>query len=273
MKLSYHTTTFRNFKIDEAIRLIAAAGYNGVDMAMIDPHLHVMKCSDEQVRETKKLCDSLGLAVACVCVAWPNLLSETPYEPTIINGDAKGRQARIDSLKRTIEVAHMFDSPCINMVSGFPFEGVSPERSREYLLEGINTLLPELGKTVMAIEPEPDFFVETTTDAISVIKELNSPNFGLTMDIGHVIISEDDPYGAIERALPYTSHMHVEDIKDKVHAHLSLGEGDIDFKRVAAAIKAANYPHYISVELQNHLDKWQRALYESRDYLRELFRA
>jgi sugar phosphate isomerase/epimerase len=55
--------------------------------------------------------------------------------------------------------------------------------------------------------------------------------------------------------------------ENKVHFHEIPGEGDIDFAQVAALVKAAKYPHYISVELHNHDQDWQRALDVSRDYL------
>jgi len=271
MKFCFYSATLRNFELSEAFRLISTAGYDGVELTLIDPHMHMLKATNEQAREAQKQCADLGLEIACACVAWPTLLSEELFEPSIIAADPKGRQQRIDSIRRSIEIAHHLDCPVVNIVSSFPPGGVPTERAREWFLEGINTLLPELGDKVLVVEPEPDFFVETTTDAIEFIKEINSPGFRLMMDIGHVYISEKDCYGAIERALPYTRHIHIEDIKDMVHDHLRLGEGDIDFERIAAIMKAANYQHFISVELQNHLVEWQRALYESRDYLRKMF--
>ena len=67
--------------------------------------------------------------------------------------------------------------------------------------------------------------------------------------------------------MPFTRHMHIEDIKGRVHHHEIPGEGDIDFDRVFSILHKANYAHYISVELHHHNDRWQSALSESLAFL------
>lgn len=267
MKLSYNATTLRDFGVLQAMQHVRDAGYDGVEIALNDTHLHPLKSTPEQIAEVKKYCNDIGLAIACIAAGGPTLLGDTPYEPSMITADTAGRQARIDVIRRSIELTQRLGCPVININSGLPTEAVPPEKAQEYLMQALNTVLPDLGDTILAFEPEPDFFVGTTTKGIEVISAINSPKLRMNLDIGHVFCSEVDCYDKVEAALPYTRHIHIEDIKGGIHHHEIPGEGDIDFKRIVGLLKAANYNHYVSVELHHHDKMWQRALKESRDYL------
>lgn len=272
-KLCFNATTLRNFDILQAVRLIREAGYDGVELALNNTHLHPLRSTGAEIAAVKDTCAEIGLAIACVAAGGPDLLGDTPYEPSLISPDANGRKSRLDVIKRSVELAQKLECPVVNFNSGMLTPGVSPHQAQDYLLEGIDSLLPCLDeKTMFVIEPEPDFFVGTTAKGIEILKELNTPKIMLNLDIGHVFCSEteDDCYYNVERTLPYTRHIHIEDIKGGVHHHEIPGEGDIDFRRIMAAIENAGYPYYVSVELHHHDQMWQRALDQSRDYLLKL---
>lgn len=267
-KLCFNATTLRNFDIKEAVRLIRESGYEGVELAMNNTHLHPMKSTREEVLAVKKICEEIGLQIACVAAGGPDLMGDTPYEPSMINADPSARMRRLEVIKRSIELAQLLECPIVNINSGMLTPAVTSHMAQNFLLEGINSLLPSLGEeTLFVIEPEPNFFVGTTTKAIEVIEELNTPKVMLNLDIGHVFCCEEDCYNKVERALPYTRHIHIEDIKDRIHHHEIPGEGDIDFGRIMASINNADYQYFVSVELHHHDQMWQRALDESRDYL------
>ena len=271
MKFCFNSTTLRNIEFSKALSLIREAGYDGVEIALNDTHIHPLTSSDTELSEVKKICSDLGLEIACIAAGGPTLLGDTPYEPSLITAEAAGRQSRIDVVRRSIELTQRLCCPVLNINSGLPTDAVSPELAQEYFLSAVNSFIPELGGITLVIEPEPNFFVGTTTKAIDMINEINSPAVMLNLDIGHVFCCEDDCYDGIERALPYTRHIHIEDIKGKIHFHEIPGEGDIDFARIAVSVKASGYPHFISVELHNHDQDWQRALDISLAYIKKLF--
>ena len=59
---------------------------------------------------------------------------------------------------------------------------------------------------------------------------------------------EEDALSSLQQHLPLTRHLQVEDIADRVHAHLVPGDGDVDFGAVGEVL-AAGYEGWISVEL------------------------
>ena len=64
------------------------------------------------------------------------------------------------------------------------------------------------------------------------------PRFGLTLDIGHRhCVERDDLPACVRRALPYTVHVQIEDMRRAVHEHLEFGEGEIDFVPVLAELR------------------------------------
>lgn len=267
-RLSFNATTLRDFDIKQAVRLIRNAGYEGVEIALNDTHLHPLTSSREEVLEVKQICADIGLEIACIAAGGPTLLGEEPYEPSMISADKSARARRLDVYKKSIELAQLIGCPIVNINSGMLAGKVSEKQARAWVMEGVESLLSGLGaNTSLVIEPEPGFFIGTTDKAIALLRDLDSPKVRLNLDIGHVFCSEEDGYNQVTKALPYTRHIHIEDIKDRIHHHEIPGEGDIDFATIMQSIRDAGYPYFISVELHHHDQMWERALEESRDYL------
>lgn len=269
LKLCFNATTLRYIELTEALDHIKKAGYEAVEIALNDTHIHPLKSSREQLLAVKKHCEDIGLIIACVAAGGPTLLGETPYEPSMICADPHGRAERLDVYKRSIELAHTVGSPILNINSGILKEGVSAEEADGYFRSGIEQLLAEAGDLTLVLEQEPGFFVGTTKTAIQYIKEFNTEKLRFNLDIGHVFCSEpeEECYDNVRTSLPYTRHIHIEDIKDRVHFHQIPGDGDIDFDRIIKIIEDSGYSHYVCVELHNHDGVWQKALDESRAYL------
>jgi len=267
LKLSFNSTTLRDYDVLEACRYIRAAGYDGVELALGDAHLHPLRTSAQKVKDIKRQCADIGLDIVCLAAGGPDLLGSTRYEPSLITYSAEGRSERLDVIRRSIALAQDLGCPVVNFNSGLPREDVPAEIANDYLLGGLQQLTRNLGNTILAMEPEPDFFVGNTDKAIEIINSINHSQLRLNLDVGHVFCSQENAYEAIKRSIPYTRHIHIEDIKDAVHYHEIPGEGDIDFPRVISIINQQDYEHYISVELHNHDKRWQDALNLSRKYL------
>jgi hypothetical protein len=61
--------------------------------------------------------------------------------------------------------------------------------------------------------------------------------------------------------------VQIEDMRRGVHEHLPLGEGEIDFPPVLAALHAAGYPGLVSVELPRHSHTAATAARHSIEFL------
>ncbi len=280
--LSFNTQCLRNLPLDRAIEETAKAGYEGTDLAYLAGHLHPFDATRKQLDELKDQFARLPLKPAALSSGGPFVLSDDPFEPSLISRDRKAREQRINLISAALEMADELSIPVVQFVSGIRQTDVSAEEATEMLTEGIRACLKNTGEAVLVLEPEAQLpesmgggrcFIETTTQAIPIIEEISSPRFRLNMDITHVQCCEDDLLQRIADAMPYTRHIHIADIKGKVHRHEIPGEGDIDLRSVLKVIKEANYEHYLSIELHSHADEWERALYQGREYMLEQMQA
>lgn len=265
--LSYNSNGLRNLSTEEAIRSVAAAGYDGIELSVHKSLFHPLNMSVRELKELKNAVESSNLRISCLAAGSADILSDIPYEPSLIAAKAEQRQMRINLIRRTMEVARYLEAPVVNFASGLLSPGVAAESAHAYLVEGIQACLRHQDDVILAIEPEPGMFIETTEEAIDLIQEINSPKFALNLDIGHVYCCEDDYLGKIAKALDYSVHIHVEDIVNKVHHHEIPGTGEIDFLAFAKLCRQKGYQDFISVELYHHASVWQQALQQSKDFL------
>ena len=265
--LAYNTNGLRNMPLEDAIREVSGAGYDGIELSLHSSHLHPLKCPRKAIDGVKRVLRDTHLYRACVAAGAADLLGDEPFEPSLISPEKKQRRRRVDLIRAAVELAHRMSFPVVNFASGIIKDGASPEKARERLIEGINIILKDSGDVTLAIEPEPDMFIAASSEAIELMEEIDSPMLALNLDIGHVQCCEEALENAVSKAAPYARHMHIEDIKGRTHHHEIPGEGDIDFKAVFRTLKAAGYKNYLSVELYHHADVWRKALTESRRYL------
>ena len=267
--LSYNTNGLRNIPLYKAIQEVSKAGYEGIELSLHSSHFHPFETSRQKLRTLKSMLDDNPVVPVCIAAGAADLLSSEPFEPSLISSDQEGRQQRIDLLCSTIDIAAFLSVPVVNFASGSLKKGGSPEKAEANLITAIKSCLKNVGDIILAIEPEPGMFIETTAQAISLIGKIGSAQLRLNLDIGHVQCCEDDLLGSISRSLSLVRHIHIEDIKAKVHHHEIPGEGNLDFRSIFRILKDSSYQYYLSVELYHHADDWERALRQSRQHLLE----
>jgi hypothetical protein len=105
----------------------------------------------------------------------------------------------------------------------------------------------------LAFEPEPGMFIDTMDKFAELHGKVNRKNFGLTLDVGHIVCTGEAPVGAqIRRWQEWLWNIHIEDMKKGTHEHLMLGEGEVDFGDVLGALREIGYRRGVYVELSRH---------------------
>lgn len=270
LKFAYNTNGLRNMPLEEAIKQISNHNYDGIEISLHKQHFHPLDINIEEVKKIKSALKSSDLVLSNIATGCDDILSDEKFEPSIICKDSIGRKKRIELLIKTAEFAEYLGVDVINFATGFKSDKVSNSEAYEYLKQGINYLLVKCPKTIFALEPEPDMFIEKTEQAIKLINEINNPRLMLNLDIGHVYCCEENPILSIRKSIPYARHIHIEDIKNRVHYHQIPGTGDIDFNTILKDLIEYNYQYYISVELYHHADDWNNALDKSIKYLKQI---
>lgn len=162
--------------------------------------------------------------------------------------NGKVRQAYLETAHDTIELAKLAAAPVINMHLAKGIYITLPDR-REFLFQRYETEYLKyilayrsmceaaIGDSDIRIAVEnTDGFMEHEKRAIELL--LESPCFGLTLDIGHSHAVNDMDIPFYEAHLDRLIHMHAHDAKGR-KPHLAFGDGDIDLKaRLSMAERA-----------------------------------
>jgi sugar phosphate isomerase/epimerase len=121
------------------------------------------------------------------------------------------------------------------------------------------------------IEPEPNLLIENSKQFLEFVHLMDSDLVKLNFDIGHFFCVNEDLPKAIYKLSNYIEHFHIEDISiERIHKHLLLGEGVIDFKTVFKTIHDIGFEGYCTVELYPYQDCPQYAARKSIEFLNGL---
>ena len=89
-------------------------------------------------------------------------------------------------------------------------------------------------------------------------------------DTAHLTAGGGNPVELIEKHAGRLAHVHLKDYKYATGAFLPLGQGDIDFGGVIAAVKSAGYDSWLMVELDSYDGDPKEAAKISKRYLDDL---
>src|SRR5919197_3627977 len=194
MRFAYNSNGLKHHSATEAIRLLAGLGYDGIELALQREHLHPLEASAEQVGGVREALRASGLGIVGGAGV-PDALGEGRFEPSLFHPDADGRAQRRRYLEASLEVAAELGAEVLVFCSGYLRPEVERAAAWGWLVEGVAEICrraAELGLSV-AVEPEPEHFVETLDDFRRLRGRGCAPNFGITADVGHLYVTEAGP--------------------------------------------------------------------------------
>jgi sugar phosphate isomerase/epimerase len=249
LRFAFNTNGAANHRLDDALTLIAEAGYDGVALTL-DIH-HLDPFDPDFLLNTRHVAARLrALNLGCVVETGARFLLDprAKHEPTLLNPDPDGRDLRVDFLTRALTVVAETGGEAMSFWAGVPQPGVTKEQARSWLLEGVEEIMrrAEAMGVVAALEPEPGMLIETVDDWVT----LGIPGLKLALDTGHCLVTgERDPAVAVTEFADVLGTVTIEDMKRGSHIHLPFGEGDMDVPSVLGALQQIGFTKLICVEL------------------------
>ncbi|MFI0371950.1 sugar phosphate isomerase/epimerase family protein [Actinomadura sp. 1N219] len=276
MRLAYGTNGFGSHRLDDAVRVLADLGYDGValtlDAAHLDPYA---PGAAREVDRLAALLSRLGLRAVVETGGRYLLDPHRKHRPTLLCPPEQAAD-RIDLLRRAVRIASDLDAEAVSFWSGAVPAGLPERVAWTRLVSGVETVLDEAERhdVPLGFEPEPGMFVETIDGFERLRDLLGGPRlFGLTLDIGHCRCLEPEPVPAcVRRAGAHLVNVQIEDMRRGVHEHLEFGEGEIDFPPVLAALAETGYRGLVGVELPRHGHDAPDVARRSLDHLRRAMR-
>ncbi|WP_049903024.1 sugar phosphate isomerase/epimerase family protein [Halococcus agarilyticus] len=252
MKFGFSANAFREYDWEEAIEIVADAGYDGIELLFDRPHLYPHDVDDETVADVRDALDEHAIAISN-CNAFMLTAIEGFHHPSYIEPDPDYRQKRIDYTTAALRTAAALDHDYISIEPGGP---IPDDESREWALdtfvESLREVLPvaeDVGVD-LHVEPEPDLLIETSDQFREFADRIDHPRIRCNFDAGHLFCVDEDPVEAFDTLEPFVDHVHLEDIpEDRSHEHTQLGDGAMDIDAFLAALDDRNYEGFVTVEL------------------------
>ncbi|MBS0266762.1 MAG: sugar phosphate isomerase/epimerase [Planctomycetes bacterium] len=276
MKLGYNTNGLAFHRWPEAFELLADIGYESVAITLdhhcLDPYAGGLA---QEVSRMASLLNRLRLSSVVETGARFLLNPRAKHEPTLMSANPDERALRIDFLKRAINIACDLNSEAVSFWSGVLREPLEASTAMTRLADGCQEVAnyASAHRMKLAFEPEPGMFLERFSQFTELQGRVNSPEFGLTVDIGHVHCVEAESISSYLRKWgPRIFNIHIEDMCRGVHEHLRFGDGEIEFAPVMQTLEEIGYQGGVHVELSRHSHMAPEVAYESFAFLSRLTR-
>jgi sugar phosphate isomerase/epimerase len=273
LKLGYSTNAFVNYSLFDAIDLIAKLGFGGIEIMADRPHLYPQDWQPEGIERLKNLIHEKRLRITNLNSFTLFAVGDT-YLPSWIEPMKERREIRIQHTLDCLKLASSLGCSNISVPPGGPLTGMSRQEAMTLFHDGMEKVIPlaEQLQVKILVEPEPDLLLENTRQFKEFIQETESKYLGLNFDIGHFFCAGEDVCRAFHELLPWTGHVHIEDIAhNRRHYHLIPGLGAIDFNNILKVILTSAYEGDISLELYTYADMPVDAGRESLSFLLPVF--
>ncbi len=247
--------------LEGALRAIAAAGYELVEISTTPPHIHTPATGVLERWALRRVLRSLNLRCVSVNAAEQNLISPNPALREVA---FKEYEATIE-LAADLEVNVVVVGPGrLNALIPMPQEDAIALLKRQ--LERLLPIAKRLGVR-LALETSPFGFMRTGAEVKAVVDNLADDLLGIAYDCANVLAHEDPADGVLEIA-DRLLIAHVSDAWKNRFAHTSVGRGEVNFKAYADALREAGFVGPTIYELVDGEDPDPRILHDAT-----LFRA
>ncbi len=151
------------------------------------------------------------------------------------------------SIDQAIDYAHAINTPNVHVMAGIAAGAAADKTFLDNLHYATEKANP-LGITIL-IEPlnpfdAPGYYLNNTTQAEAIIKEIAGDNVKLMFDCYHVQVIEGDVTRRMEQLLPIIGHIQIASAPDRAEPD----SGELDYRYVLKAAKNMGYTSPIGAE-------------------------
>jgi len=221
-----------SMSIAELIEFCAATGFDGVDITAYYFKGYPQVPSDDYLFDIKRKAFKAGLEI-----------TGTGVRNDFTIADKAKRELEVQLVKNWIGAASKIGASVLRIFAGTQKnEGIPREQVTEWMLKDIQTCV-DYGKqhgVIIGMQNHNDF-IQTADQIISIVETINSPWFGIILDIGSYRVNE--PFAEIEKSIRHAVNWQV---KEKMF--INGTEADTDLNKLIKMIKASGYRGYLPIE-------------------------
>jgi sugar phosphate isomerase/epimerase len=233
MKLGANTVLFGGHSMETAFKHIAMAGYDGVEVSVIDgmsEHLVISRWR-EIAPEVKQLSKEYNLEL---------LAMEQPNQNPEI-------------MEQAMQAAVEIGIPIINCGPGGKTDD---EESFQASIDSLGKLADRAAHygVTLCVKAHVGQSVYNTPTTLRIMEAISSPAFGIDMDPSHIYRANENPVEAIAAVISRVKHVHIRDCKGRQQGpgapeNQANGRGDIDLVGYIRTLHQGGYKGPLNLEV------------------------
>lgn len=242
-------------------------GVSGLEVVPLRVASEPLRLSIAEIQSWKDFWQQRGIEL----VAMQSLLYGQP-QLKLFERDAS-REETIRYLAKLFALARQLGIP--SLVFGSPQNrrrgSLSLEEAWEVAVPFFRTL-GELAKGMdvcLCIEANPPQygcdFITTSEEALRLVQDVDSPGFGLHLDSAVMSLAGENLPQQAKRLAPWIRHLHL-----SAPDLAPVQPCGIDYPALLESLKAAKYPHWISVEMKSSPQENRSTVRSVLSFMREL---
>lgn len=257
----------QRYPIERVIENAARLGFDGVEVL----HRQMTDESPEALNRIKRTAFLNGINLVMLSI-----------HQDFVSPWADERGQAIRHTQYGIELAARLGCPAVRINSGRwrtirlfddlmkvkgdepPIPGHTEEEALQWCIDSIRACIPAAEKAGILLMLENHWGVTMKVDnLLRIVEGVSSPWLGVNLDIGNF---PSDPYPGIEKLAPHAAIVHFK-------TYYGGGEYytlNLDYKRIAAILRQANFRGYISLEMEGK-EAPETAVAKSLEVMRAAF--
>jgi protein FrlC len=248
MKLSSATSVLLNYSIQDAVSILAAIGFEGVDIWGGRPHVYRDDYTEAELLDLRKSIQQENMVIPSFMPAFFR------YPHSLSSPNDKVRRESIDYMFRCADNASILGAKVLLVVPGRSLYGQGVEDAFQRLLDSVNQVCDyctqyNLKLGIESANQAVTNLVVSYKDALKIITEIDHPSLGVVLDSGHLYLNREDFAEVVQNLGDLILQFHVNDNDGEHQQNLIPGDGTYDFHKFINTLDDYSYNGFLSVEL------------------------
>jgi fructoselysine 3-epimerase len=250
MKYAFNTWAYSSYPaflpaypLDEAIRRLAAIGYDGVEIGCAAPHAWPPYLNSDRRRQIRRLLESCHLEAVSLLATPGGGPGLNPASPL-----PEEREATVKYYSEVIDLAADLGAGKVLYIAGWQIFGTSRQQAWDWSRDCLDRIssYAEAKNIVLVVEATAAStnLIETADDALELMRSVSRKNVKVMLDTLHIIYRNDIPADYVRVMGKDLVHVHVSD-RDR----LLPGEGGVDWLGFMQALLEAKFDGFVTMEI------------------------
>ncbi len=250
MKLAFSTLACPDWTFEQCVEAAQRSSYDGLELRLLDGEIITSALTKEQRRRVSTLAAQARLSIIGL---------DTSLR--VAQTDANSSAEQIREGLALLELAHDLESPFMRVFAGPP-QDASEAAAIAGAVATLEPLVQRARELGVAITLETHDAFSSSAVVAQVLKHIQDPIVGALWDFLHPYRMGETAQETAQQLGGRLLHVHVKDGQRPEEQQTEwkltlLGEGDVPMQEMLAALRANDYPGWVSVEWEK---KWHPEL-------------